>query len=486
MKAKGITKTTNSSNNIRKGSEKAKKKCLPTLKQQNPPEIEKTFNSLNDDCIEELLRRLPTDELAKMSMVNVRINSLSENLFKRLRSADRCSIMLLGNRPETERISDENIMKAFGEYIQYLQISGSTLLRKSNSDRLQMVNRYCGKNLQYLKICGFNIHNETAASMSNLIENIQTITLKTCSTASEKDSVFDSLLKHCKKLRHLNILSCTFDPESWSNRSYDHLESIFFRYDKGKTIDAHLSTFFDLNRGLKNVIIESALTHLPDNIVTNALSIENITFGINKTATIESFRPIFHLPHLKQLNISRGFIKNPVVCKAILEHFGAANTLESFGLCEFEITIEIGHLVANMTCLKALRFWQPQSIGKEAMQILSTKLVNVDTIFLSGDTFRLEMIGSFIRKFPRLKSLYVRSTPFYNYTNKNLFAVLIGLRRISTTNWYDKLTIYVRDNGFESRKLQNMFETNFLYNNYVNLVALSTEVFTSRFYGVVI
>lgn len=66
----------------------SKKREILLVAQKNIS-IEKTFNDLNDDCIEELLRRLPTKEIAKMSMVNVRINTLSKNLFKRLRSSNR-------------------------------------------------------------------------------------------------------------------------------------------------------------------------------------------------------------------------------------------------------------------------------------------------------------------------------------------------------------------------------------------------------------
>lgn len=461
----------------------SKKREILLVAQKNIS-IEKTFNDLNDDCIEELLRRLPTKEIAKMSMVNVRINTLSKNLFKRLRSSNRFKIILFGERPEIERIAIDNSVKAFGKFIEKLQISGAHPLSQLHFNSLRMINQYCGKSLQYLKICGFNVHNETAGQMRNLMQNIQTITLKTCSTTEEND-IFDLLLKYCNNLRYLNIVSCKFNPESWLNRTYDHLESIFFRYQNGKTIEKYLQNFFQLNQRMKQVTIQANLTKLPANLATNALNMESIAFGIHKTATVESFEPIFHLARLKELTIYRGFSTKPDVWRTIVERFGANNTLETFGIYELEISIEICRLIANMTRLKALKFWQPNSIDENGLKILASALVNLDSLYVCGDLVQLEMICVLVKKFPGLKSLYLHNSKFYKNTTDKQLAEIIESRRVVANDWYNPLTIYVRDNGFETRKLVTIFEHNFLYNKYINLVAIGTDSLTRQFYGIV-
>lgn len=44
------------------------------------------FTDLNDDCIEEILRRLPAVELCKFTILNKRLKFIAEEMFKRLYS----------------------------------------------------------------------------------------------------------------------------------------------------------------------------------------------------------------------------------------------------------------------------------------------------------------------------------------------------------------------------------------------------------------
>lgn len=44
------------------------------------------FTDLNDDCLEEILRRLPAVELCKFTILSKRLKALAEEMFKRLYS----------------------------------------------------------------------------------------------------------------------------------------------------------------------------------------------------------------------------------------------------------------------------------------------------------------------------------------------------------------------------------------------------------------
>lgn len=44
------------------------------------------FTDLNDDCIEEILRRLPAVELCKFTILSKRLKGIAEDMFKRLYS----------------------------------------------------------------------------------------------------------------------------------------------------------------------------------------------------------------------------------------------------------------------------------------------------------------------------------------------------------------------------------------------------------------
>lgn len=485
MKVRSSRKMTKSPSNVRRSNRKTKNEYSSTKRENSSPSqqaIEKTFNDLNDDCIEELLRRLPLGEAANMSMVNKRINTLSENLFKRLRKSNRFVVVLSGDRPEAQRIAIENSMPAFGKYIENLQVFGSTPLRKIYFDRLRMVNQFCGKNLQNFTLCNFGINTKTSANMRNLLRNIQNITLEDCST-SKSGNIYDLVLMHCENLRRINIAKCKFDPKSWLNRKYNQLESIYFRNDNAEVIDKPLARFLQLNRQMKHVIVQAFLLNLPVDLSTIAPNMENMTFGIHAKATPKNFQPIFDLPCLKQLSLYAGFSTNPVVCQKILEHFAAANTLESFGLLETNLTKKMLELIANMTLLKSLKLLGTTSTDKDAVKILSSSLRNIDSIYLCGGSFKFEMIREFIEKFPAMKTLYLHKTEIDTNATEQQLAEMIELRRTVATDWYTPLTICV--SLTPSRKFVALFERKFLHNKYIKLVAASSDVFASKFIGIV-
>lgn len=64
------------------------------------------------------------------------------------------------------------------------------------------------------------------------------------------------------------------------------------------TIDGYLQKCFQLNRQIKQVMVQAVLVNLPDNLATNALNnVEHIIFGIHPKATSKNFQQIFNLQH---------------------------------------------------------------------------------------------------------------------------------------------------------------------------------------------
>lgn len=63
---------------------------LPTRKVKQPTRVTRhsktCFTDLNDDCVEEILRRLPAVELCKFTVLNKRLKAIAEEMFKRLYS----------------------------------------------------------------------------------------------------------------------------------------------------------------------------------------------------------------------------------------------------------------------------------------------------------------------------------------------------------------------------------------------------------------
>lgn len=63
-----------------------KKKTTPHRQTRVTRHSKTCFNDLNNDCIEEILRRLPAVELCKFTVLNKRLKSIAEDMFKRLYS----------------------------------------------------------------------------------------------------------------------------------------------------------------------------------------------------------------------------------------------------------------------------------------------------------------------------------------------------------------------------------------------------------------
>lgn len=63
-----------------------KKKHLASTTNRVTRKPKTTFTDLNDDCVEEILRRLPAVELCKFTVLNKRLKTIAEEMFKRLYS----------------------------------------------------------------------------------------------------------------------------------------------------------------------------------------------------------------------------------------------------------------------------------------------------------------------------------------------------------------------------------------------------------------
>lgn len=483
MKVKNTRKTAKRSVSIRLKQPRKYgiEKYLAARKRSNSPvnqqKIEKTFDDLNDDCIEEFLRRLPTAEAAKMSLVNKRINTIAVNLFKRTATENTFKIALI-----RDRATLAYNMRAFGKYIKNLHIFGSAMLGEDHFDRLRLINQFCGKSLNHLTLLGFHIDAKTVKNLKNLLPNIQTITFDTCST-SEEDSIFDLMLKYCKNLRHLDVEKCGFKAESWLQRSYNRLESMYFYTTGANTIHEQLPAFLQKNRRIQNLVLETNVKTLPINLGRDAPNIENLTIGMRKKANAEDFQSMFDLPRLKKLNIFYGFTVNPVVCTAVLKQLGACNTLDSFGLFEVSIPKEMCQLIANMTRLKELKIWGLKSIDNDTVTILSATLVNLELLSLRGKSFTFAVICEFIEKMPALKSLYLYRVGLDSDAADKQVAELIEVRRNVNEDLYTPLTIYVPATP-SHRTFISSFQRKFRHNKYINVVAVECKVFASHYTGI--
>lgn len=92
MRTRSTSKKTSSAHHKRKDHSTRTKKPASKIKMSQSTSNRVTrkpktnFNDLNDDCIEEILRRLPAVELCKFTILNKRLKTIAEEMFKRLYS----------------------------------------------------------------------------------------------------------------------------------------------------------------------------------------------------------------------------------------------------------------------------------------------------------------------------------------------------------------------------------------------------------------
>lgn len=183
----------------------------------NTEKLSKDLNEMNDDCIEEVMRRLPIIDLCKVAMTCTRLNSVAEGVFSRLHATE-CYTLKIASTTDDEvtELNDSSILlPAFGGQIQELQIVSSRDKSKKVAElkMLSDVNTYCSKNTTIkLRLVNFDINSELIEHLADVLDKISNLELHRCSInnsfrSSTDPETYRILLEYCINLQALRAIN---------------------------------------------------------------------------------------------------------------------------------------------------------------------------------------------------------------------------------------------------------------------------------------
>ncbi|XP_031626174.1 uncharacterized protein LOC116342627 [Contarinia nasturtii] len=411
------------------------------------------FMDLNDDCIEEILRRLPAVELCKFTILSKRLKGLAEDMFKRL-----YSIKTITFKP-TETCATEFgskitrlFMKSFGSYMQQIQLIGTedSSEKRMEQKMLTSIGSNCGPNLQCINLVRCDLNENTVRLLEKTLEFVPQITLDGCRLASASVDVYDLLLKKCHRLRTLNIIQCnTFDHGTWLRRRYSTLKTVQVLRAIFEPEDVRV--FFELNPHITEVWFNVRMPQLTHQYDSDKLQRFLMINGFDEGNYCERFLNTYAKIVVKSLTLGHNVITERK-CMAI----------------------------AQMTDIRELKFIEPNGLNADFVDILSKGLDNLTTVFLSGEMFNYQMIQDLISQFPRLAYLYLHNTEFNSISSDQFSALIMARKRSATIETENRpLTIFVgRSTPVYARAMCRKFKDNKI----IKVVTMKSKEFQSHFF----
>lgn len=381
-------------------TQKQKQKKSPRKKKQPPIK----FDGLNEDCIEEIFRHLPTVELCKFTVLNKRLKEIAERLFQRLYSSK-----ILTFKPYESCATQSGVrttklfMRSFGKFIQQLQIVGTEKKteKRMEANMLAAMRGFRGTNLRAISLVRLDMDERLVSHLEKMLKNVPQLTLQCCHAVDRQANINELLLKKCHNLQTFNVIQCNWDHSTWLKRRHSTLRTVqvlraIFNFED-------VEKFYEMNPHIKEVwfnVRVPKLTHRHD------------------------------MDRLHRLLFISGFEEGEY-CSYFLQTYTQI-TVKSVVLMGAMITEDKCKSMAQMTDIQELRLISPISVCENMVKLLSVGLNDLKSLFLKGDGFSFQIICDILNYFPTLEHLYLCQTAFDSIT-EHQFLELVAARQRSAT-----------------------------------------------------
>lgn len=233
------------------------------------------FSSLNDDCIYEIIKRLPLDDLCAISETCVRFNDLASDQFLRqypgLLTSSELNIFEENGEIKFEPL--ENYERCFSQFVETVTIKNIDTNKHPNL--AQFIRLKC-RNIKKLTFIRCLYHKTFGKEIQSALESVETVYFN-CNYAgiayenrvvnrSARDVQHDnksiclhSILKYCPKLRHLQLIPSY--GVKFSRKHYPALETVEFcsidSWNSQNVWDG-MAAFLQSNPNVKRIICRLA------------------------------------------------------------------------------------------------------------------------------------------------------------------------------------------------------------------------------------
>lgn len=182
------------------------------------------LNAINDDCLKEVFKYLPLQDLCNAAEVCVRFKQNANEHFKACYTdLDTFDLKKVVEKNDIWDIDDdgcasdvtttefwfdlkfvEQLLRNFGKFIK--SFTAFALFQDENENRksLSLLNQYCAGTLQELRLFGFEIKGRTITTLRPLFAALEKLTMYSCTTEEK----LHKLLSVCNELKVLKFGHC--------------------------------------------------------------------------------------------------------------------------------------------------------------------------------------------------------------------------------------------------------------------------------------
>lgn len=393
-------------------SKKAKNPLLTPPDQSSPSHI---LNSLDDDCLHEVLKYLRLRDLCKVAEVCVRFKQIATQHFKTHHTqVNVVDLIEIGHTDDYDSDESEpsyesedvewededwedmlpcsnnlkladHFFRNFGSMVKHLILSTDIVDHKNDQDLLLKLTATHCTSLTNLELVGLEVRNSVVGILCPLFASLTKLTLKNLTISNN----FGKLLSVCGELKSLRLDFILVGKEKWLRQSIPKLEAL------------EINLILDLNELLNPIMA------LNENLKALSITLSNLPSSIFKTIThrlprLESLllhqgewdnaieKNIQHLTKLKSLKILKLNFKS-IELKPLVDHLAKENVpIEQLSILHGTVDKELITSLLELKSLENIGLYNVKltkgsltDLAKRLTQLAELSLNNVSGVNMS-------------------------------------------------------------------------------------------------------
>lgn len=370
------------------------------------------LSNLNDDCVLEILDRIPHTSLVMMAMTNKRFHELAAIQYRRNNPTKSVCFQILEDTVEIQ--PNQPDIQIFGNKLLNVVIRGGGQNWHMAEHALHYIADNCSPNLKNLRFERMMLSRIHMNAIRHLLQRVEKLTFH---KSAFIDDFYTDLLQHCLQLKHLiiseSIGMVEKDACAWLDMEYIHLESV--------RISSTMATSFQLNERWESFFrrhptIKSFSCHYiyetdsaarpVKTIERNAKRLERLylsLYGIGHlNSTYYDLSVLCAKPQFKflELHVGENSVQHLIVHNKMLATFRA---LKAVHLTNITLNPSICMALSAFVHLQQINA-ADCTIDAVCGELLAKGLAHLQRIY--GD-WTLDDLAAFIRYTPTLKEIHL-------------------------------------------------------------------------------
>lgn len=410
----------------------------------------KSLETLSEDCVFEVLDRLPKNYLYPVAETCTRLLDLASIQYRRLCPGKYTCLSMVDDK--VVLLPNEHDVQMFGrKFLNLIICSGGRNVRLDDK-LLQFVLLNCSTSLQMLRFEEVMLQKVQLEAMKHMIHRVNTLVLHKCGM---NDEFYDCLLRHCYNLEHL-IISDTYtsnctrsDGNDWLLKKYPALQSVQLCSITMVSFEhAYWEMFFRQNPQIKRFSCDHWYSTDPSDrpiktIRKNARNLTHLYISLcgigHLNYTYSDLAGLCQEEKFQGLELQFAGVYGLQYLNRHLKLLCTMKKLQAIHLTDMVITKEAATDIASFANLKQLNFINT-AFDHEFAEAVSKKLPDLEEIYSNVIT---NDFTPFIRNTPTLKKIMLPKSAM-GELNLGWGILWLNEERLKCEN-ASPITIYVRN-----------------------------------------